>query len=96
MSVPEQAHGDADAVARTRPRPRFPRARDAVAPRCVTLRASALEVAVGTVKSRLGRARVMLREQLEALAADPQTAETTMTNLQHWSGALRDALDRPE
>jgi hypothetical protein len=38
----------------------------------------------------------MLREQLEALAADPQTAETTMTNLQHWAGALRDALDRPE
>jgi RNA polymerase sigma factor (sigma-70 family) len=55
-----------------------------------------LEVAVGTVKSRLGRARVMLRAQLEVLSADPQAAETTMTNLQHWAGALRDALDRPE
>lgn len=54
--------------------------------------AQVLEIADGTVKSRLGRARGMLRARLEELSNDPAAVETTMTNLQSWAEALRDAL----
>lgn len=41
-----------------------------------------LEIAEGTVKSRLGRARAMLKTHIEALAASPTIAETTLTGFE--------------
>lgn len=51
--------------------------------------AEVLEIAPGTVKSRLGRARVMLRAQIEALATDSVIAEQTMSGLDHWARSLK-------
>lgn len=47
-----------------------------------------LEIAEGTVKSRLGRARQMLREQIEKLAASPTVAQTTLTGFDDWARRL--------
>lgn len=51
--------------------------------------AEVLEIAPGTVKSRLGRARVMLRQQIELLAASPAIAEQTVSGLDHWARSLK-------
>ena len=51
--------------------------------------AEVLEIAPGTVKSRLGRARVMLRTQIEALATDELVARQTLSGLDHWARSLR-------
>jgi RNA polymerase sigma-70 factor (ECF subfamily) len=47
-----------------------------------------LEIAEGTVKSRLGRARAMLKLQIEALAASPGVAQTTMRGFEDWARRL--------
>ncbi len=47
-----------------------------------------LEIAEGTVKSRLGRARAMLKVQIEALAASPGVAQTTMRGFEDWARRL--------
>lgn len=52
-----------------------------------------LDVASGTVKSRLGRAREALRERIAELEASPEVRERTLSNLDDWAGAVRDRLD---
>jgi RNA polymerase sigma factor (sigma-70 family) len=47
-----------------------------------------LEIAVGTVKSRLNRARGMLRDQIEAVAAAPGIATETITEFGDWIAAM--------
>lgn len=49
-----------------------------------------LDVAVGTVKSRLGRARAALKEQIERIAATPAIAQTTLTGFEKWADRLDD------
>ncbi len=49
-----------------------------------------LEIAVGTVKSRLGRARAMLREHIEQLAENATLAQNTLTGFDAWAQRLRD------
>jgi RNA polymerase sigma-70 factor (ECF subfamily) len=51
--------------------------------------ADVLEVAVGTVKSRLGRARNMLREQIAELATSDDLRRTTADDLERWAKSLR-------
>ena len=48
-----------------------------------------LEIAEGTVKSRLGRARAMLREHIEALAQSPTLARNTLTGFDAWAARLK-------
>jgi RNA polymerase sigma factor (sigma-70 family) len=51
--------------------------------------ARVLEIPPGTVKSRLHRAREMLRAHVEALAASPELAHETVRGLEHWIGSLQ-------
>lgn len=57
--------------------------------------AEVLEIPEGTAKTRLGRARVLLKEAMQAQAQTPQILESTMTNLDVWAGSLRDAVVPP-
>lgn len=52
-----------------------------------------LEIPEGTVKSRLKRARDMLRDRIAAVAADPATRDSTIQNLEQWARSLRDVED---
>jgi RNA polymerase sigma-70 factor (ECF subfamily) len=54
--------------------------------------AVALDVAAGTVKSRLGRARAMLREEIERLAGEPGLARRTADDLERWARSVRDKV----
>jgi RNA polymerase sigma factor (sigma-70 family) len=54
--------------------------------------AQVLEVALGTVKSRLGRARDMLRRHVAELAA--QESPDSPDDLDRWARSLRRKLDR--
>lgn len=47
-----------------------------------------LEIAVGTVKSRMNRARTMLRAQIETIAAAPALAHETITEFGDWIAAM--------
>ena len=57
--------------------------------------AEVLEVRPGTVKSRLNRARGMLKDALASLDVSSELRQTTMGNLDQWARSLRRAL-RPE
>lgn len=56
--------------------------------------AEVLEVPEGTVRTRLRRAKVLLRDAIERIAADPELAKSTVDDLAAWAEALRDRLGR--
>jgi RNA polymerase sigma factor (sigma-70 family) len=51
--------------------------------------AGVIEIPEGTVKSRLHRAKELLRVKIDALASSPELARTTMDDLERWSKSLR-------
>lgn len=54
--------------------------------------AEVLGIPEGTVKSRLRRARVLLREALERIADDPRLLQSTVTDLDGWVRRLRERI----
>ncbi len=58
--------------------------------------AEVLDVPVGTVKTRLRRAKGLLRSTIEQLAPQSDTATVTVRDLDHWARSLRDRLGRDE
>ncbi len=56
--------------------------------------ASILEIAPGTVKSRLHRARQLLRDAIRTAPCSPDLVETTMRGLETWARGLRSRMDR--
>jgi RNA polymerase sigma factor (sigma-70 family) len=56
--------------------------------------ARALEMPLGTTKSRLRRGRQLLAERMAEIAASPDELQSTLANLDQWAEQLRDsALD---
>ncbi|MCA9713386.1 MAG: sigma-70 family RNA polymerase sigma factor [Myxococcales bacterium] len=55
--------------------------------------AEVLGIPLGTAKSRIRRARALLREQLERLADNPALLESTVMNLDGWARGLREQLE---
>jgi RNA polymerase sigma factor (sigma-70 family) len=55
--------------------------------------ATILEVPAGPVKSRLHRARMLLREAIASRAASPDLAESTLSDLEAWARSLREGQD---
>ena len=51
--------------------------------------AAVLGIPLGTAKSRVRRARELLREAIEAVAASPALLERTLTELDEWARGLR-------
>jgi RNA polymerase sigma-70 factor (ECF subfamily) len=51
--------------------------------------ATVLEVAVGTVKSRLSRARDALKHAIDLLDVEPALRGSTSDRLEHWAQRLR-------
>jgi RNA polymerase sigma factor (sigma-70 family) len=51
--------------------------------------AEILEIPVGTAKSRMRRAKQLLRERIEQLASSPAELERTSSDLAGWAAALR-------
>jgi RNA polymerase sigma-70 factor (ECF subfamily) len=58
--------------------------------------AHVLEVAVGTVKSRLGRSREMLRRYVAELTAQTTPAPPPIDDLDRWARSLRRRFDRAD
>ncbi len=58
--------------------------------------AAALGLPLGTAKSRIRRARELLREQLAAQADSPALLDDTLTHLDDWARRLRAQLDLRE
>ncbi|MCB9751400.1 MAG: RNA polymerase sigma factor [Myxococcales bacterium] len=54
--------------------------------------AEALEIPAGTAKSRLRRAKQLLRERLQELASTPAVLTRTLQDLDGWARGLRDEL----
>ena len=58
--------------------------------------ADILEIPHGTAKSRMRRAKRLLREQLERLASSPAELQKTATDLAGWAASLRELDDDEE
>ncbi len=58
--------------------------------------ATVLGVQPGTVKSRLFRARAMLRERIEAMHESDELIRSTVDDLDRWAGALQRDFGRAE
>jgi RNA polymerase sigma factor (sigma-70 family) len=54
--------------------------------------AEVLEVSEAALRSRLHRAKLELRRQMEAVAVAPDVLESTSTNLDAWAESLRDEM----
>lgn len=55
-----------------------------------------LGIPEGTAKTRLRRAKRLLEEEMEHLAASPEQLRNTMQDLDGWARGLREHLVRPE
>jgi len=55
-----------------------------------------LDVPEGTVRSRIRRGRIQLREKLEELAGSSEEVQSTMTRLEDWAQDLRDKVLGPK
>ena len=53
-----------------------------------------LELPLGTVKTRVRRAKQLLQERLQALGESAEVLESTMSNLDDWATSLRDLVSR--
>jgi RNA polymerase sigma-70 factor (ECF subfamily) len=53
--------------------------------------AEILGVPEGTIRSRLRRARDLLTQQVQAIAGQPHLVDSTLSRLDDWAAALRDA-----
>ena len=51
--------------------------------------AAALDTPLGTIKSRLRRARIILGERMEKLASSSEQLDSTLGNLEGWAASLR-------
>lgn len=58
--------------------------------------AGVLEIPVGTVKSRLFRAREIVKERILELEGSTDLARTTIDNLERWAKSMYDARERDE
>lgn len=58
--------------------------------------AEVLGIPLGTAKSRIRRARELLREELAAQAESPAVLESTLTRLDDWARGLRAQFDHDE
>jgi RNA polymerase sigma factor (sigma-70 family) len=57
--------------------------------------ATVLEVPEGTIRSRIRRGRIQLRENIEQLAASAEKLQTTMTRLEDWARDIRNQVLDP-
>ena len=55
--------------------------------------ARVLDIAEGTVRSRLRRAKEALEAKMKQLSRSPRELETTLANLENWAGGLRERLE---
>ena len=55
--------------------------------------AEVLGVPEGTIRSRIRRGRIQLREAVEKLASSPELLRSTKTRLEDWAKSIRDLLD---